>query len=90
LPIVRAFNAALRAEADWANNNHAEAEHIVQRKVNYSDQIRDQFIANKRNFQLIAVTDQKFVGELQWAADWLTARKVLPEPVEITDHLATV
>lgn len=88
--IVRAFNVALQAEADWANKNNVEAEHIIQRKLNYSDQIRDEFIANKRNFQLIPVTDEKFLGELQWAADWLTARKVLPEPVKIADHLASL
>jgi sulfonate transport system substrate-binding protein len=34
------------------------------------------------------VNDEKFLAELQRAADWLVARKVLPEPVNVTDHLA--
>jgi sulfonate transport system substrate-binding protein len=34
------------------------------------------------------VNDRQFIADLQKAADWLLARKVLPEPVKITDHLA--
>jgi sulfonate transport system substrate-binding protein len=34
------------------------------------------------------VNDERFITDLQKAADWLVARKVLPEPIKVTDHLA--
>ena len=88
--IVRAISAAYEAEAQWVNANIPEAENLVQKVAKYSDQIRDQFIANKRTYKLLPVTDKKFVAELQTAADWLTARKVLPESIIVSDHLAQV
>jgi len=42
----------------------------------------------KRQYRYFPVNDEKFLSELQRAADWLTARKVLPEPIKVTDHLA--
>ena len=63
---------------------------LVQKVAKYSDQVRDQFIERKRTYKLLPVTDKKFVAELQWAADWLTERKVLPEKVTVADHLANV
>lgn len=88
--IVRAVSAAYEADAQWVNANIPEAEHLVQKIAKYSDVIRDQFIERKRTYKLVPVTDKKFVAELQTAADWLTARKVLPEPVTVADHLANV
>jgi sulfonate transport system substrate-binding protein len=85
--IVRAVNTAFQAEAKWASENSTEAERIVQKRTNYSDQIRDQFIAIKRQYKVIPVTDQAFLAELQRAADWLTLRKILPEPVKVSEHL---
>ena len=41
-----------------------------------------------REYRYFAVNDERFISELQKAADWLAARKVLPEPVKVTDHLA--
>jgi sulfonate transport system substrate-binding protein len=72
------------------NQNSSEAEHIVQKRTNYSDQIRDEFIALKRQYRVLPVTDTKFVAELQQAADWLVARKVLPESIKVSDHLASL
>lgn len=88
--IVRAISAAYEADAQWVNTNIVEAETLVQKVAKYSDQIRDQFIARKRTYKLVPVTDRKFVAELQYAANWLTERKVLPEPVTVADHLANV
>ena len=68
--------------------NGREAEYIAQQKAGYSDVIRDQFIALKRSYRLYPVDDREFVGNLQKAADWLVARKVLPEPVTVAEHLA--
>jgi sulfonate transport system substrate-binding protein len=50
--------------------------------------VRDQFIALKRQYKFHSVDDKEFVSGLQKAADWLVARKVLPEPVTVSDHLA--
>jgi sulfonate transport system substrate-binding protein len=86
--LVRAVNDAFRAEGKWISENSKEAEYIAQKAGKYSDQVRDQFIALNRQYRYVAVNDENFLGELQRAADWLVARKVLPEPVKVTDHLA--
>jgi sulfonate transport system substrate-binding protein len=61
---------------------------IAQKTGKYSDELRDQFIALKRQYRYFPVNDERFLSELQRAGDWLTARKVLPEPIKVTDHLA--
>jgi sulfonate transport system substrate-binding protein len=85
--LVAAVNAAFAAEADWVNANTREAELIAQRQGKYSDAIRDTFIAQRRQYKILHVDDQSFIAELQRAADWLAARKVLPEQVRVKDHL---
>jgi sulfonate transport system substrate-binding protein len=86
--LVRAVNDAFRAEGKWISENSKDAEYIAQKAGKYSDQVRDQFIAMDRKYRYFPVNDENFIVELQRAADWLVARKVLPEPVTITDHLA--
>ena len=86
--LVRAVNEAFRAEGEWISENSKQAEYIAQRAGKYSDQVRDQFIAMNRQYRYFSVNDEKFLSELQRAADWLAARKVLPEPIKVTDHLA--
>jgi sulfonate transport system substrate-binding protein len=86
--LVRAVNDAFRAEGKWVSENSKEAEYIAQKTGKYSDQIRDQFIAMNRQCRYFATNDSQFIADLQKAADWLVERKVLPEPVKVTDHLA--
>ncbi|MFG1285169.1 NrtA/SsuA/CpmA family ABC transporter substrate-binding protein [Xanthobacter autotrophicus] len=86
--IVKAVANAYEAEAKWTNANVVEAETIVQKRAGYSEIIRDQFIERKRHYTLIPVTDKAFVAQLQTAADWLAARKILPEKIIVADHLA--
>lgn len=86
--IVRAVNAAFAEEAKWANDHSSEAEHLVQSRTKYGDRIRDEFIGLKRQYRVLPVTNEKFLTELQNAADWLTERKILPEKVIVADHLA--
>jgi sulfonate transport system substrate-binding protein len=86
--LVRAVNDAFRAEGKWVSDNSKDAEYIAQKAGKYGDQVRDQFIAMDRKYRYFPVNDENFIAELQRAADWLVARKVLPEPVTITDHLA--
>jgi sulfonate transport system substrate-binding protein len=86
--LVRAVNNAFRAEGKWISENTREAEYIAQKAGKYSDKVRDQLIALKRQYRYFPVNDEKFLSELQHAADWLAERKVLPEPIKVTDHLA--
>jgi len=86
--LVRAVNDAFRAEGKWISENTSEAEYIAQKAGKYRDEVRDHFIALKRQYRYFPVNDEKFLSELQRAADWLVARKVLPEPIKVTDHLA--
>jgi sulfonate transport system substrate-binding protein len=88
--LVRAVNDAFRAEGKWISENSREAEYIAQKAGKYSDQVRDQFIAMNRQYRYFPVNDEDFLAELQRAADWLVARKVLPEPIKVTDHLAGI
>ena len=50
--------------------------------------MRDTLAAQKRTYALKSVNDPDFVKELQVATDWLVARKVLPEPITVSEHLA--
>ncbi|MBH5373382.1 NrtA/SsuA/CpmA family ABC transporter substrate-binding protein [Bradyrhizobium glycinis] len=88
--LVRAVNEAFRSEGKWISENSNEAEYIAQKAGKYSDQVRDQFIALNRTYRYFPVKDEKFLSELQKAADWLVARKVLPEPVKVSDYLAQI
>ncbi|MBN8917282.1 MAG: NrtA/SsuA/CpmA family ABC transporter substrate-binding protein [Rhizobiales bacterium] len=88
--IVKAVAEAYEAETKWNNANIVEAETIVQTRAGYSPVIRDQFIARNRTYTAIPVSDQKFIANLQKAADWLSARKILPEPIIVSDHLAKI
>jgi len=88
--LVRAVNDAFRAEGQWISQNSREAETIAQKAGKYSDEIRDRFIALKRQYRYFPVNDERFLSELQRAADWLVARKVLPEPIKVADHLAQI
>jgi sulfonate transport system substrate-binding protein len=86
--LVQAVNDAFRAEGKWISENSKDAEYIAQRAGKYSDEVRDQFIAMNRQYRYFSVDDKQFVAELQRAADWLVERKILPEPVRVSDHLA--
>jgi sulfonate transport system substrate-binding protein len=88
--LVTAVDAAFTAEAEWASAHSAEAETISQVQGHYDDAIRDMFISWKRQYHIHRADDQVFLAELQRAADWLSARKVLPERVHVADHLVSV
>ena len=88
--LVRAFNAAIVAEAEWANANNVEAETIAFNGLKYPEAVRDHFISLKRRYTPYAVTDAGFLAKFQTAADWLSARSVLPQKVTVTDYVAAV
>jgi sulfonate transport system substrate-binding protein len=88
--LVSAVNAAFATEAAWAGAHSREAETIAQTQGHYSDAIRDTFITENRQYHIHHTDDVDFLTQLQRAADWLYARKVLPGQVRITDCVATV
>jgi sulfonate transport system substrate-binding protein len=85
--LVQAVNDAFRAEGKWISENSKDAEYIAQRAGKYSDEVRDQFIAMNRQYRYFSVEDKPFIADLQRAADWLVERKILPEPVKVSEHL---
>ena len=88
--IVRAVNAAFLAEADWASQNPADAEQLAQAQAGYDDVLRDEYVRLHRRYVTYSPADAAFIARFQRAADWLVKRRVLPEPITVGDHLATL
>jgi len=90
LDIVRAVNAAYRAEGLWVTQHTQEAETLVQKDAAYSDAVRDSLVKLKRRWVFHGTADSNFIASFQNAADWLSARKILPQKVQVSDYLAKV
>ncbi len=88
--IVRAVNAAYRAEGEWISKNSREAEVLVQKDAGYSDAVRDSLIKLARRWEFHGTDDSKFIATFQGAADWLAARKILPQKVQVSDYIVKV
>jgi len=88
--IVRAVNAAYRAEGEWISKNPREAEGLVQKDAGYSDAVRDSLIKLARRWEFHGTDDAKFIATFQGAADWLAARKILPQKVQVSDYIVKV
>src|SRR5450830_193546 len=86
--IVRAVNAAYAAEGQWISGHTREAETLSQKESGYSDAARDAQIRLQRRWEFHGVNDERFLREFQKAADWLAARNVLPQKVQVKDYLA--
>jgi len=86
--LVKAVNAAYAAEAQWASEHPQETEAIAQQKGGYSIEVRDTLAAMKRTYTMHGVDDATFLKSFQTAADWLSARNVLPQKITVTDYLA--
>lgn len=88
--IVRAVNAAYRAEGEWITKNPKEAEILVQKDAGYSDAVRDSLIRLARRWEFHGADDARFIATFQGAADWLSERKILPQKVKVTDYIVKV
>jgi sulfonate transport system substrate-binding protein len=88
--LVRAVIAALAQEAAWSDAHPAESELMLQKAARYDDAIREQFVRLHRRYSFYPPSDARFVQQLQVAADWLAKRKVLPEPITVSNFLATL
>lgn len=84
--LVRAYAEAIDEEAAWASANPREAEDIAFKGLKYSPEVRDHFVSLNRTYTTYAANHAGFLADLQRAADWLTARKVLPAPIKIAEH----
>jgi sulfonate transport system substrate-binding protein len=82
--------AGLAQEAAWTDEHPVESELMLQKAARYDDAIREQFVRLHRRYKFYPPSDAQFVQQLQTAADWLTKRKVLPEPITVSDYLATL
>jgi sulfonate transport system substrate-binding protein len=88
--LVRAVIAAYAVEAQWATDNPVESETIAQKEAGYSNDVRDHLIGYRRRYALYDVTNEKFLKDFQFAADWLSERQILPQKVRVKDYLATL
>ncbi|BEV16980.1 NrtA/SsuA/CpmA family ABC transporter substrate-binding protein [Herbaspirillum sp. DW155] len=88
--IVRAVNAAYRAEGEWISKNPREAELLVQKDAGYADAVRDSLIRLARRWEFHGADDARFIATFQSAADWLAARKILPQKVQVSDYIVKV
>jgi sulfonate transport system substrate-binding protein len=86
--LVRAVNAAFLAEGAWASANPREAERLNQKEGGYADAVRDTLAGYKRQYEFHGVDDGAFLKQLQFAADWLSERRILPQTIRVADHLA--
>ena len=67
-----------------------EAATIAQKKGDYSDKVGDHLIGYKRRYQLYSVYDENLLKDFQFAADWLSERKILPQKIRVTDFLVKI
>lgn len=88
--IVRAVNAAYRAEGEWISSNPREAELLVQKDAGYSDAVRDSLVRLARRWEFHGTGDARFLATFQGAADWLAARRILPQKVQVSDYIVRV
>lgn len=88
--IVRAVNAAYRAEGEWISSNPREAELLVQKDAGYSDAVRDSLVRLARRWEFHGTGDARFLTTFQGAADWLAARRILPQKVQVSDYIVRV
>ena len=87
---MRAVNAAYRTEGEWISKNPREAERLVQQDAGYSDAVRDSLIKLARRWEFHGADDARFIATFQGAADWLAARKILPQKVQVSDYIVKV
>lgn len=88
--LVRAVIDAYAKDAAWINTHTLQAQTYAQNEGGYVDAVRDKLVSYKQQWEFHEVNDKTFLEKFQFAADWLSERKILPQPVKVTDHLAGV
>lgn len=85
--LVRAVIDAFKAEGRWMDENPVEAETLIQKEAGYNDAVRDHLAGLKRKNLFYEADDAAFLADFQRAADWLSARKILPQSITVADHV---
>lgn len=88
--LVRAVIEAFKVEGQWMTDNPLESETLVQAEAGYSDEVRDHLASLKRRNIFYEADDAKFLTDFQRAADWLAERKILPQQINVADHVVRV
>ncbi|SEQ93158.1 sulfonate transport system substrate-binding protein [Faunimonas pinastri] len=85
--LVRAVIDAYYEEGRWVNDHPGEANRIAQKVGQYSDAVRDHLTGLQQKITFYEPDDQDFVKKFQFASDWLSERKILPQKVNVSDYL---
>ncbi|WP_131766341.1 aliphatic sulfonate ABC transporter substrate-binding protein [Candidatus Protofrankia californiensis] len=85
--VIRKVINAYAAEFEWQANHIEEALRIQTAAANYPDGVLQKMVANKVVTKLKLIDDDA-IEKLQYGADWLSERKVLPSKIVIADHVA--
>ncbi|WP_434034971.1 NrtA/SsuA/CpmA family ABC transporter substrate-binding protein [Cupriavidus sp. a3] len=88
--LVRAVIDAYRVEGKWLDENGPQAELFAQKEGKYGDAVRDHLVSLRRKNKFYEADDQAFLGDFQRAADWLSARRILPKKINVADYSVRV
>lgn len=88
--LVRAVIDAYKAEGQWMTDNPEESEKLVQAESGYDDAVREHLVGLKRRNNFYEADDGKFLADFQKAADWLSQRGILPQSINVADHVVRV
>lgn len=88
--LVRATIEAFKVEGQWMTDNPEESEKLVQAEAGYNDEVRDHLVSLQRKNIFYEADDPKFLADFQRAADWLAERKILPQQINVADHVVRV
>jgi len=84
--VIQSVIEGYKAEAAWANANTDEAVTLSAKKAKWSPALVERYKSYKTQYTISLINDE-IVAKLQRAADWLTAHKVLPNKIEIAQHV---
>ena len=85
--VIKAVLAGYQVEAEWSSKNTKEANDLTTKIAGYSQAVSDKIGAYKTQTFLIK-PDDKANFDLQYAADWLAERKIIPGKITVADHFA--
>ena len=85
--VIKAVLAAYQVEADWSSKNTKDANDLSAKVNKYTQAVADKIGAYKTQ-TFLTKPDDKASFDLQYAADWLAARGVIPSKITVADHFA--
>lgn len=83
---IRKVIAAFRSEAEWVNDNFAEAQRIALKDTKYPAAVIER-IGSRPVRTTWSLVDDKGIATLQQGADWLSARGILSGPFDVAAHV---